>query len=145
MFSSRVPDDRRPNDFALALARARGRGPVIDLTASNPTCAGIRYPPDLLALLSDRAALTYRPAPLGLADARDAIAGTYAGRGLRIGADRIVLTASTSEAYSILFKLLCAPAGDSVMVPVPSYPLFEYLSDLEGVRAIPYPLEFHGR
>jgi aspartate/methionine/tyrosine aminotransferase len=144
VFSTRVPDDRRPNNFALALARARARGPVIDLTASNPTCAGIQYPSDLLAGLSDRAAMTYRPSPLGLPDARGAIADTYARRGLRIGADRIVLTASTSEAYSVLFKLLCDPGRSAVLTPVPSYPLFDHLARLDGVSQRSYPLEYHG-
>ena len=144
MFSTRVPDDRRPNNLARALARACARGPVIDLTASNPTRVGIHYPPDLLAALSDPAALTYRPAPLGLREAREAIAETYARRGLRISADRIVLTSSTSEAYSILFKLLCEPGRSDVLTPVPSYPLFDHLTRLDGVVQRRYPLEYHG-
>ena len=144
MFSTRVPDDRRPNALARALARARARGPVTDLTVSNPTRVGIQYPPDLLAGLSDPAALTYRPAPFGLRDAREAIAETYARRGLRIGADRIVLTASTSEAYSILFKLLCEPGKSDVLTPVPSYPLFDHLTRLDGVMQRRYALEYHG-
>ena len=144
MFSTRVPDDRRPNDLARALAGARARGPIIDLTVSNPTRVGIRYPPDLLAGLSDRAALTYQPAPLGVRDAREAIAETYARRGLAIEADRIVLTASTSEAYSILFKLLCEPGRSDVLTPVPSYPLFDHLTRLDGVGQRRYGLEYHG-
>ena len=144
MFSTRVPDDRRPNNLARALAAARVRGPVIDLTVSNPTRVGIDYPPDLLARLSDSAALTYRPSPLGLLDARDAIAETYARRGLRIDADRIVLTSSTSEAYSILFKLLCDPGRSVVLTPVPSYPLFDHLTRLDGVVQRRYGLEYHG-
>src|SRR6185369_2676960 len=107
VFSSRLPPDRAPNRFSQALARARTKGPVIDLTASNPTVAGFAYPPDLLEPLADPGGLGYRPAPLGLADARAAAAATFPRRGLNIEADRIVLTASTSEAYSILFKLLC--------------------------------------
>src|ERR1700737_4583971 len=99
VFSTRVPDDRRPNSLSRALARARARGPVIDLTVSNPTTVGIPYPLDLLAGLSDPAGLTYWPAPLGLRDAREAVAQTYARRGFRIDADRVVLTSSTSEAY----------------------------------------------
>jgi len=144
VFSTRVPADRRPNDLARALARARARGPVIDLTLSNPTRAGIHYPPDLLSGLSDPAALTYRPAPLGLRDAREAIAANYARRGLRVEADRIVLTTSTSEAYSILFKLLCEPGRSDVLTPVPSYPLFEHLTRLDGVVQRRYALEYHG-
>jgi alanine-synthesizing transaminase len=144
VFSTRVPDDRRPNSLARALAGARARGPVIDLTVSNPTCVGFEYPADLLAGLSDRSALLYRPSPLGLREAREAIAETYARRGLPIGADRIVLTASTSEAYSILFKLLCEPGRSAVLTPVPSYPLFDHLTRLDGVVQRRYALEYHG-
>jgi aspartate/methionine/tyrosine aminotransferase len=144
VFSTRVPDDRRANNLARALARSRARGPVIDLTVSNPTGVGIRYPQDLLAGLSDPNALTYRPAPLGLREAREAIADTYARRGLRIEADRIVLTSSTSEAYSILFKLLCEPGRSDVLTPIPSYPLFDHLTRLDGVVQRRYLLEYHG-
>jgi len=115
------------------------------MTVSNPTHAGIEYPVDLLAGLSDAAALVYRPAPLGLRDAREAIAADYARRGVRIDADRIVLTASTSEAYSILFKLLCEPGRSRVLTPVPSYPLFDHLTRLDGVEQRRYALEYHGR
>ena len=144
MFSTRVPDDRRPNVLSRALAAARARGTVIDLTVSNPTQAGIHYPDDLLSELSAAASLAYRPHPFGLPDARAAIAATYAARALPINADRIVLTASTSEAYSILFKLLCDPGGSAVLTPVPSYPLFDHLTRLDGVEQRPYPLELHG-
>jgi alanine-synthesizing transaminase len=144
VFSTRVPDDRRPNDLARALAAARAREPLIDLTVSNPTHAGIHYPHDLLAELSGPASLSYDPRPFGLPDAREAIAATYAVRGLPIGTDRIVLTASTSEAYSILFKLLCDPGRSAVLTPVPSYPLFDHLTRLDGVEQHRYPLEFHG-
>jgi hypothetical protein len=144
VFSTRVPDDRRPNELARALARARARGPVLDLTVSNPTRAGIHYAPDLLDGLADAAALTYQPSPLGLRAAREAIAGTFARRGLHMDADRIVLTASTSEAYSILFKLLCEPGRSEVVTPVPSYPLFDHLTRLDGVEQRRYGLEYHG-
>lgn len=126
------------------MAGARARGPIADLTVSNPTLVGIRYPADLLAGLSDRAALTYRPAPLGLRDAREAIAESYARRGLSMDPDRIVLTSSTSEAYSILFKLLCQPGRSDVLTPVPSYPLFDHLTRLDGVGQRRYRLEYHG-
>src|SRR5689334_3402652 len=121
-FSTRVPEDRAPTRLARALAAARGRGRLVDLTLSNPTRAGIFYPPRLLAALADPASLVYRPEPFGLAEARDAVAETYRSRGLRIDRERIVLTASTSEAYSILFKLLCEPGRSDVLTPVPSYP-----------------------
>jgi alanine-synthesizing transaminase len=88
--------------------------------------------------------LTYRPAPLGLPDAREAIAEDYARRGLRVAADRIVLTSSTSEAYSILFKLLGDPGRSDVLTPVPSYPLFDHLTRLDGVGQRRYALEYHG-
>jgi alanine-synthesizing transaminase len=118
---------------------------LIDLTLSNPTVAGIAYPASILDALGDHRSLRYEPAPLGLPEARLAIARDCERNGIKVAPDRIVLTSSTSEAYSVLFKLLCAPAGDGVMIPVPSYPLFEHLTGLDGVRSIPYRLEFHGR
>ena len=144
MFSSRVPDDRAPNRLARAVAEARSRGPLLDLTLSNPTHARLSYPPDLLRPLSGGEALTYRPEPLGLLSARQAVSATYLRRGLRIGPDRIVLTASTSEAYSILFKLLCEPGQSTVLTPVPSYPLFDHLTRLDGVEMRRYSLDYHG-
>jgi aspartate/methionine/tyrosine aminotransferase len=144
MFSTRVPDDRSPTRLARALAAARGRRPLLDLTTSNPTRVGLAYPPRLLDALADPASLTYRPAPLGLEDARAAIAETYARRGLPLDRERIVLTASTSEAYSLLFKLLADPGRSDVLTPVPSYPLFDHLVRLDGVAQRRYPLEYHG-
>jgi hypothetical protein len=144
MFSGRVPDDRAPTRLAQAVADARRRGPVIDLTLSNPTRAGLPYPPDVLRPLSDAAALTYRPEPFGMRSAREAVAATYIRRGLPVDADRIVLTASTSDAYSLLFKLLCEPGRSSVLTPVPSYPLFDHLTRLDGVESRRYALEYHG-
>jgi aspartate/methionine/tyrosine aminotransferase len=122
-----------------ALERLRAAGePLIDLTLSNPTTAGIDYPADLLADLGSSDGLRYEPSPLGLVRAREAVSHV-------IGAPpgRIVLTASTSDAYSILFKLLCDP-GDDVLVPRPSYPLFELLAPLDGIRAAPYALDPDG-
>lgn len=144
MFSSRVPGDLVPNAVAAAVERMRlaGRG-FSDLTVSNPTTAGIEYPPDLLAPLSDPQALQYDPQPFGLSAARQAVSADYARRGVRVPHSQIVLTASSSESYALLFKVLCDP-GDSVLVPTPSYPLFEHLTRLENVRAIPYRTEFHG-
>src|SRR5437867_3230821 len=86
----------------------------------------------------------YDPDPRGLASAREAVAASYAARGLAVDADRIVLTASTSEAYGWLFKLLCDP-GERVLVPRPSYPLFEYLATLESIPVTSYPLRYDGR
>src|SRR3954464_7038036 len=144
MFSRRVPDDRSPNRLSQALARARDRGGVIDLTTSNPTRVRLDYPDDLLAPLGSPAALRYAPSAFGLRDARTAVAETYQRRGLAIEPDRIVLTASTSEAYSLLFKLLCEPGGSGVLTPVPSYPLFEHLTRRDGFDRRRYPREYHG-
>jgi alanine-synthesizing transaminase len=122
--------------------RREGR-PIIDLTESNPTRAGFDYPSDLLAPLADRRGLTYVPEALGLREARQAVAADYARRGANVEMERIVLTASTSEAYSLLFKLLVEP-GDEVLVPRPSYPLFELLTSLDGVATRAYDLEYDG-
>jgi alanine-synthesizing transaminase len=146
MFSSRVPSDRTPNRLADAVRRARagGRDPI-DLTVTNPTRCGFDYPDDILAPLADPAGRDYAASPFGVAVARDAVAADYARRGLRVDPAHIVLTSSTSEAYSLLFKLLCEPAGSAALVPVPSYPLFDHLTRLDGVLAVPYRLEYHGR
>jgi alanine-synthesizing transaminase len=146
MFSERVPPSLEPNRIAQAVRRARdAHRPLIDLTVTNPTSVGIDYGSEILQPLSDLAGITYAPHPFGLSVARQAVAEDYARKGLMMDPDRIVLTSSTSEAYSLLFKLLCAPSGDAVMIPVPSYPLFEHLTMLDGVRGIPYRLDYHGR
>jgi aspartate/methionine/tyrosine aminotransferase len=146
MFSDRLPPGLEPNRITQAVrcARTAGRS-LLDLTLTNPTIAGFQYSPAMLNVLASPAALQYDPQPFGLLDARQAVAADYARRGLAVTPDRIVLTASTSEAYSLLFKLLCEPQGDAVMVPVPSYPLFDHLTALDGVRSIPYRLDYHGR
>jgi alanine-synthesizing transaminase len=144
MISGRLPANLSPNATALALEALRQRGiDPIDLTESNPTRAGFLYPDDLLLPLAERGALEYDPHPLGLLRAREAVSRDFERRGLQVSPDRIGLTASTSEAYSFLFKLLC-DAGDAVLVPRPSYPLFEHLTRLESVVAAPYNLEYHG-
>jgi alanine-synthesizing transaminase len=144
MFSDRVPKELATNRLTATVAAARAQGrALIDLTVSNPTRAGFEYPPDLLAPLANPEALRYDPRPLGRIDARQAVARDYERQGVVVDADRVVLTASTSEAYSILFKLL-AGTGDEVLVPRPSYPLFEHLTRLDLVSAIPYDLEYHG-
>jgi aspartate/methionine/tyrosine aminotransferase len=145
MFSERVPRSLQPNRITNAMHRARdARRPLIDLTVTNPTTVGLTYPSSLLAPLAASAALTYQPEPFGLCAAREAVAGDYARRGITVRPDHIALTASTSEAYALLFKLLCDP-GDIVLVPVPSYPLFDHLTALEGVRGRAYKLEYHVR
>src|SRR5262245_52208541 len=133
MFSSRLPAALGPNPFSRAIVRHRTAGtPLLDLTITNPTDVGIVYPPDLLAPLAERDGLRYEPAPLGLRGAREAISAEYVRDRLFVSADRILLTASTSEAYALLFKLLCDP-GDAVAIPQPSYPLFDLLTQLESI------------
>ena len=144
MASSRLPLSLEPNALSLAIDAKRRRGvTVADLTEANPTRVGLSYPPDLLSALADQQALAYDPQPLGLWSARAAVAGDFRRRGIVISADRVALTSSTSEAYALLFKLFC-DAGDEVLVPRPSYPLFEHLTRLESVTALPYDLEYHG-
>jgi aspartate/methionine/tyrosine aminotransferase len=146
MFSSRVPRQLQANAFSQALAAARNTGrELIDLTVSNPTRSGIVYPARLFAPLSNPDVARYQPEPFGMRSARAAIAADYARRQVPAAWDRIVLTASTSEAYSMLFKLLCAPEGDNVLVPAPSYPLFDHLTALDGVVATQYALHYDGR
>jgi alanine-synthesizing transaminase len=144
MISSRLPKSLEPNAVARAIDAKRRRGiAIVDLTATNPTSAGFTYPKELLQPLADPRALEYQPQALGLWSARAAVAADFRRRGIVISADRVALTSSTSEAYALLFKLLC-DAGDCVLVPHPSYPLFEHLTALESVTAIPYRLEYHG-
>jgi alanine-synthesizing transaminase len=144
MFSTRIPAQLAPNRLTQALQAHRAAGrPFLDLTDSNPTHAGFNYPADLLARLADARALRYDPQPAGALDARQAVAADYARRGVIVAPERIVLTSSTSEAYSLLFKLL-ADAGDEMLVPRPSYPLFDHLTRLDLVVTRPYDLDVHG-
>jgi alanine-synthesizing transaminase len=144
VFSDRVPRELAANRLTTAIAAMRSEGRAfIDLTESNPTRAGFEYPHDLLAPLGDPRALRYAPSPLGTQGAREAVARDYARQGIDVAPGRIVLTASTSDAYSALFKLL-ADAGDDVLVPRPSYPLFDHLARLDVVAARPYDLDIHG-
>ena len=144
MFSTRVPNDLGPNSLTRAIQAARAGGAaIIDLTETNPTRVGLKYPADLLGPLASGAGRVYRPHPFGLPAAREAIAAECQASGLPVEAGRLVLTASTSEAYSFLFKLLC-DSGDEVLVPAPSYPLFEHLTRLDAIESRSYPLEYHG-
>jgi len=144
MFSERTHWDLRPNRLAERLTARRAAGArILDLTESNPTRAGLPCPDDILAALARAEARRYEPRPFGLPAAREAVAADFARRGFPVGPDRIVLSASTSEAYAFLFKLLCDP-GDEVLVPRPGYPLFEFLATLESVRVLPYPLAHDG-
>ena len=144
MFSSRIPANLAPNRLTEALRALRARRePLIDLTESNPTRAGFEYPPDLLAPLGEARGLRYAPSPLGAMDARRAVAADYERQGVTVPPERIVLDASTSDGYSLLFKLL-ANAGDDVLVPRPSYPLFDHLTRLDLVVTRYYDLDVHG-
>ena len=138
MFSSRLKCSFEPNRVSFAIdSRRRSGAELLDLTVSNPTQAGLHYPEQqIAAALADPRSLIYQPHPQGLLQARSAIAERYGGA---VAAGRIVLTASTSEASSYLFKLLCDP-GDEVLTPQPSYPLFDFLAELESVRIRRYPL-----
>ncbi len=147
VFSRRTGRSRAPNLVAEVVADARASGlRLYDLSSSNPTSVGIVYPDDLLRVLvrAQREALTYRPEPFGSARARQAVARYLSqSRAGSFEVDDIMLSASTSEAYSFLFKLLCDP-GAAVLIPAPSYPLFEHLAELEGVRVVPYRLAYDG-
>ncbi|MGC4048606.1 MAG: pyridoxal phosphate-dependent aminotransferase [Paludibaculum sp.] len=141
MFSGRTPASLTPNRLTRALADLKAAGaPILDLTVSNPTREGIDYPRDeILAALEDARSLTYEPTARGLLEAREAISEWHAGQGANADPGSLILAGSTSEAYGWLFKLLCEP-GDAVLVPRPSYPLFECLAELDCVRAVQYPL-----
>jgi alanine-synthesizing transaminase len=152
MFASRTNWRFDPNLLAQALERHRQSGPpLLDLTASNPTTCGFTYPQqEILTALTDPRALTYAPESKGLPEARAAVAKYYSGRagfagaGAAVDPERIVLLSGTSEGYSHVFRLLCEP-GDEILVPAPSYPLFEFLADLNDVRLVTYPLIYdHG-
>jgi len=138
MFSRRLAWNQPKNAIAERLESRKGRG-LLDLTESNPMRAGFSWPPDLLEALSDARGMRYEPDPRGLMSARESVA-QYQG----VDADRVLLTASTSEAYGYLFKLLADP-GDEILAPRPSYPLFDFLAGLESVRIVQYPLFYdHG-
>jgi len=141
MFARRTNWELSENPIALAQAclKAKGIG-VLDLTESNPTRAGIYYPPEVfLTPFQNPLNLIYSPLPNGLDRAREAVAVYQSVRGVAIAPERVMLTASTSESYSFLFRLLMDP-GDRVLVPAPSYPLFSYLADINDVEAGHYRL-----
>lgn len=145
MFSQRVPATLVSNRLtALLESRLRSGDGVIDLTESNPTRAGFGYDSQkILKALANSRSLLYEPDPRGLEVARRAVSGYYQRRGVELLLERIFLTASTSEAYAFLFKLLCDP-GDQVLVPAPSYPLFEHLVTVEAATACTYRLYYDG-
>jgi aspartate/methionine/tyrosine aminotransferase len=146
MFSARLDWQATQNRLAEheAARRAADR-PVLDLTITNPTQVGLSYSAQALAsAVGDPSIASYEPAPFGAPLAREAVAADFARRGAAVGPGAIALTASSSESYALLFKLLCNP-GDAVLVPQPSYPLFDYLARLEGVEPRPYRLSYDGR
>ena len=143
MFSSRLHADLAENPFSRALAARRALGKaIVDLTETNPTRVGLAVDAETIreAFLAAELAL-YEPSARGALPAREAVAAYYADRGVEVSPEQIVLTASTSEAYSLVLKLLLDP-GDVVLVPRPSYPLFEHLAALEGVGTADYPLVY---
>jgi alanine-synthesizing transaminase len=146
MFSDRTNWKLDSNRLSEALTKRRSTGqPVLDLTTSNPTTCGFKYHAGAtLRALSNPNALVYLPDPRGLIAARRAVVDYYASHKIRVGLDDIILTTSTSEAYSFVFRTLCNP-GDEILIPEPSYPLFAFLAEIQDVRLIPYPLIYdHG-
>jgi alanine-synthesizing transaminase len=141
MFADRTSWNLTPNRLSETLAEYLAAGKrITDLSASNPTEAGFEYAGHaILQALCDEGALSYVPDPKGLLRGRQAVAEYYADRGDQIPVSDIVLTTSTSEAYSFVFRTLCNP-GDEILVPAPSYPLFGFLADIHDVRLMQYPL-----
>jgi len=146
MFSRRTGWNLSLNRYTQALARRRQSGrELLDLTASNPTSVGLTYSKRELsqALLGDEI-FSYEPVAKGMLSAREAVAAYYAEKGTALDPEALLLTTSTSEAYSFVFRLLCDP-GDAVLVPTPSYPLFDFLADLNDVKLESYELVYdHG-
>ncbi len=142
-FAARTDFGPEASAYGQALEQARARGGLLDLTVSNPTRCGFSYPPGLLHPLSDEASLRYDPEPFGIFDARNAVAAMYRDRyAAEVSPENVLLTASTSEAYSYLLRLFCEP-GDAILVPSPSYPLFDLLARLHDVEVVTYPLVYH--
>ena len=143
MFSKRFFWETGTNTLGRLIEKKRCQErKVYDLTQSNPTAAGLTYPKTaIMGSLSSEAALTYAPDPRGLATAREAIAGYYAEIGRSIDPQDLFLTANTSEAYAMLFKLLADP-GDEILIPCPGYPLLSYLAGFENLHAMAYPLRY---
>jgi aspartate/methionine/tyrosine aminotransferase len=141
-FSQRTDWNTEESELSRAhRLRAQAGLPVADLTASNPTRCGFDYDPGLLGALADPQALDYDPQPRGSLRAREAVCGYYAGHGVAVAPEQIVLTTSTSEAYSFLLRLLCDP-GNEIVVPQPGYPLFDFLAVLDDVRLKAAPLVY---
>lgn len=144
-FSQRTNWNTEESDLARAHRLRIATGlPLADLTASNPTRCGFDYDESWLAPLADPHALDYDPQPRGTLAARRAVCGYYRDQKIAVDPDQVILTTSTSEAYSFLFRLLCDP-GSEILVPQPSYPLFDFLAALDDVRIKPVSLVYdHG-
>ena len=145
-YAGRLPFSTTENRLATLEAEMRAAGrPLLDLTLSNPTVAGLDYPTDrIAAALANPAMAVYEPSPRGLPSSRAAVLGDYRRRGAILDDGQLLLTASSSESYSLIFKLFGNP-GDVVLVPEPSYPLFDHLAGLEGLSTRPYRLAYDGR
>src|SRR5215472_10858414 len=144
MFASRTDWSLTPNRLSVVIAERRAKGlPFIDLTQSNPTHCGFSVNAQgVVEALVNSCSLTYEPDPHGLLCARQAVAGYYGERGIQVDPEQIFLTTSTSEAYSYVFRLLANP-GDNVLVPRPSYPLFDFLARLNDLELLSYPLMYY--
>jgi alanine-synthesizing transaminase len=143
MFSDRTNWNLETNRLSAALAKHRASGKqLFDLATSNPTECGFDYDgAAILKALSNPAGLGYAPDPKGMLSARQAVAAYYAERNEQVSAEDIVMTTSTSEAYSFVFRMMCN-AGDELLIPSPSYPLFDYLAELSDVKLLRYPLVY---
>ena len=145
IYSERLPWIFSTNQFSRQIEEKRRAGvPLLDLTLSNPTEGLTDYPHEAIRLAYAAIdGFRYSPNPFGEEGARSALCEWYQRRGARIAPERLLLTASSSESYALLFKLFCNP-GDEILAPAPSYPLFEYLAALESVRMVPYRLSYDG-
>lgn len=146
MFADRTNWNLKPNRLAEALERHKSSGrKVFDLSASNPTECGFKYDAAaIMRALCTPASLQYHPDPRGLQSARGAVSDYYFTIGEQVSISDLLLTSSTSEAYSFVFRLLCNP-GDELLIPTPSYPLFDFLADISDIKLIRYPLFYdHG-
>jgi len=143
VFADRTSWNLKANPLSEALAKHRAAGKqLLDLTVSNPTECGFEYDSRaILQALANPASLAYHPEPRGLLVARRAVAAYYAARNAKVRAESIILTTSTSEAYSFVFRMLCNP-GDEILIPEPSYPLFAFLADIQDVKLARYPLVY---
>jgi len=142
MFAARTDWLLTPNRLSQQIEERRRQGlAVLDLTESNPTRCGFQAEEEILQAFDDPRSLVYEPDPRGLLRAREAVSGYYAARGIRVTPEQIFLTTSTSEAYSYAFRLLADP-GDKVLIPQPSYPLFDFLAGLNDLEVVSYPFQY---